>query len=282
VTADSRQTIEGQTITVQAAATSLVGAPGGIQPTANTPARNINDAYIHAHLPSNAAIKAETSTDNSLDDSAQGQSTGENGFSQNIDKQAVAEQILTFKGLAASATESQPFLFNHQQAGSQSGAMPLPLESSMYRLASGLPVPEGTVTDQIIAHFSANKRLESGSVNLKLYPQELGELRMEIKVDQDNVKAHIIAQSPQAQEMIDRHMPRLREALEQQGLHLQHIEVSVATQDNGANERFQDNGARRQAAHGLASSNSPNLFEDQLEEELDIQAQLDSNLSVIA
>ncbi len=46
---------------------------------------------------------------------------------------------------------------------------------------------------------------------------------MEIKVEQDNIKAHIIAQNPQAQEMIDRHPPRLREALELQGLNLQQI-----------------------------------------------------------
>ena len=152
----------------------------------------------------------------------------------------------------------------------------------MYRLPSGNFVPEGTVADQMIAHFSVNKRLESGSINLKLYPQELGELRMEIKVEQDNVKAHIIAQSPQAQEMIDRHMPRLREALEQQGLHLQQVEVTVAAQDNASGERFQDSSARQQSGRPANSHNAQTRFEQQLEEELGGEELINNNLSVIA
>lgn len=102
------------------------------------------------------------------------------------------------------------------------------------------------MVDQMIAHFAANKRLDTSEVTLRLYPQELGEVRMAIKVEQDNVKAHIIAQNPQAQEMIDRHLPRLREALEQQGLNLHQIEVTVAAQDNAGSERFQDSNAWRQ------------------------------------
>jgi flagellar hook-length control protein FliK len=69
---------------------------------------------------------------------------------------------------------------------------------------------------------------------------------MEIKVNQDNIKAHIIAQNPQAQEMIDRHLPRLREALAQQGLHLQQVEVTLAAHDNTGGERFQESSAWRQ------------------------------------
>lgn len=134
----------------------------------------------------------------------------------------------------------------------------------------------------MIAHFSVNKRLESGSVNLKLYPQELGELRMELKVEQDNVKAHIIVQSPQAQEMIDRHMPKLREALEQQGMHLQQIEVTVAAQDNGNGERFQDSSAWQQTNRSVNLPSTQTLFEHQLEEELGSEEQTDNNLSVIA
>jgi flagellar hook-length control protein FliK len=137
-------------------------------------------------------------------------------------------------------------MFAHTRSGLQTTSSGAPVDSSMFRLSSGSTVPEGTVVDQMIAHFSVNKRLETGTVNLRLYPQELGELRMEIKVEQDNIKAHIIAQNPQAQEMIDRHLPRLREALEQQGLNLQHVEVTIAAHDNTGNERFQDSSAWRQ------------------------------------
>lgn len=163
----------------------------------------------------------------------------------------MGEQPVIQKGQQNTVMESQPLIFSHTRSSVQTTSSGAPVDSSMFRLSSGSTVPEGTVVDQMIAHFSVNKRLETGTVNLRLYPQELGELRMEIKVEQDNIKAHIIAQNPQAQEMIDRHLPRLREALEQQGLNLQHVEVTIATHDNTGNERFQESSAWRQP------SNSP-------------------------
>ena len=175
--------------------------------------------------------------------------------------QALNEQAVLQKVHPSPTTESQPLVFTRSLISSQTTTLAsTPEQSTIYHLPSGLIVPEGTVVDQMIAHFSANSRLQTGEVTLRLHPQELGEVRMAIKVEQDNVKAHIIAQNPQAQEMIDRHLPRLREALEQQGLHLHQIEVTVATHDHAGSERFHDNNAWRQP---MTSSNR-SLPEQQL------------------
>jgi flagellar hook-length control protein FliK len=115
------------------------------------------------------------------------------------------------------------------------------VDPTAQRLPSGLIVPDTTVMDQVLTHLSLQRRLASTTVHLRLNPQELGELRMEIKVEQDNIKAHIIAQNPQAQEMIDRHLPRLREALELQGLNLQQVSVTLAGGDHADSRRFHDN-----------------------------------------
>jgi len=160
--------------------------------------------------------------------------------------QTFAEQTVLQNNQPTTSPDSQPLIFAQPVTSSLSTTATTPGQSTVYHLASGLMVPEGTVVDQMIAHFAVNKRLETGEVTLRLHPQELGEIRMAIKVEQDNVKAHIIAQNPQAQEMIDRHLPRLREALEQQGLNLHQIEVTVAAHDNAGGERFQDNNAWRQ------------------------------------
>ncbi|MDR2550766.1 MAG: flagellar hook-length control protein FliK [Desulfobulbus sp.] len=142
-----------------------------------------------------------------------------------------------------------------------------PIASVTMHLPSGMTVPDSTVVDQMIAHFSINKQLANSTVTLRLYPEELGELRMEIKVAQDNIKAHIVVQSPQAQEMIDRHLPRLREALEQQGLQLNQVEVSVAAQGHTGGERFQENNAWRQQASSPSSHiAAPSDFSQELEE----------------
>lgn len=209
---------------------------------------DVNHNYIKAHLPN------EASQNMTEENGAQHQNSSPKSQQQETvasvepakEAQVMGEQPLIQKGQQNTLVESQPLIFAHTRSGVQTTSSSAPVDSSMFRLSSGSTVPEGTVVDQMIAHFSVNKRLETGTVNLRLYPQELGELRMEIKVEQDNIKAHIIAQNPQAQEMIDRHLPRLREALEQQGLNLQHVEVTIAAHDNTGNERFQENSAWRQ------------------------------------
>lgn len=251
---------------------------------------DLTNQYIHSHLPNETATKGEDAGNHSNTNSESGQSTPNNQMPQAAESQTTAEPVFTAKSLAAAGQENQPLIFSHQQT---SGLTSAPLttsttstaapDSSLYRLSSGTTVPDGTVVDQMIAHFSINKRLESGSINLRLHPQELGELRMEITVEQDNVKAHIVTQSPHAQEMIDRHLPKLREALEQQGLHLGQVEVTVASNDNAAGERFQEQTTRQQSHRSMGGKQNQSLFELDLDEELAASTtEIDNNLSVIA
>ncbi|RUM35837.1 MAG: hypothetical protein DSY57_06445, partial [Desulfobulbus sp.] len=104
-------------------------------------------------------------------------------------------------------------------------------------LPSGIDIPHSQIIDQVTGHFALNRSLKSGSITMRLHPVELGELRMEIKVEQDNIKVHITAQNPQVQDILDRNLPRLREVLQQQGMNLAHMQVSVAT-DGGGNGRL--------------------------------------------
>ena len=159
------------------------------------------------------------------------------------------------------APDEQPLFFAHQrEAAAPTAAGAAGGESGGLRLPSGLIVPDGTVMDQMLTHLSLQRRLASSTVHLRLNPQELGELRMEIKVEQDNIKAHIIAQNPQAQEMIDRHLPRLREALEQQGLHLQQVSVTLAGGDHADSQRFHDNFNRHPGSGGPQGVSTPLPF----------------------
>jgi flagellar hook-length control protein FliK len=246
---------------------------------------DLNNRYIHSQLPHGTTNQAPDSTDNATTSNEQSQSSLFNGNNQNLDGFNTTAQQFAIKEGTGLPQAPQNISFNYQPSSSLTGlATPTSTEigSALYRLGSGNLVPEGAVVDQMITHFSTNKRLETGSVNLKLYPQELGELRMEIKVDQDNVKAHIVAQSPHAQEMIDRQIPRLREALEQQGLHLQQIEVTVAANDNAAGERFQGNTAWQQARHSTPPKTTHTNFDLELEEEVVESDSVNNNLNVIA
>jgi len=263
---------------------SLASSPGKTGSSgAEGKSMDINNNYIHSHLPNGTSKNAADKGDNQqADNSSQNQQAEliKNAETNGAEPQTTPEQLAASKNQLVSNPDNQGLVFAHQRSGSPLAPSVATTDSSLYRLPTGTTVPEGTVVDQMISHFSVNKQLETGSVNLRLYPQELGELRMEIKVEQDNVKAHIIAQNPQAQEMIDRHLPRLREALEQQGLHLQHVEVTIAANDNASGERFQKNNGWQQPHHSAKSNQS--VFSLNQEEDADEAIQALSNLSVLA
>jgi flagellar hook-length control protein FliK len=278
----------GQIITIHqlsepeemAAATGIAGQPAATDTSGQS--KEVNSNYIRSHLPNDApkTVANENHTkqqDTTKDNQPKGTNTAEalaDGLSQ-------TEQTATPKPQFTIGTENQPLVFAHQRTSAPLAASTSSTDALTLRLPSGLTVPDGAVVDQMLSHFSVNKQLESGTINLKLHPQELGELRMEIKVEQDNIKAHIVAQNPQAQEMIERHLPRLRETLAQQGLQLQHIEVTVAAHDNAGGERYQDN-SRQQLNQSQHKSTSQSMFTLDAEEEMVESASSVNNLSVLA
>jgi flagellar hook-length control protein FliK len=282
----------GQILTIYQAGKNEEELPATTSPgTTNTATGesqpiDIDNNYIRAHLPN------ETSPETANEGSEQPQDTPEQVKQPETtitpkepakETFAGTEQTVAPKGTSLPGPESQPLVFAHQRFGEQTTASSSTSALSSFTLPSGSTVPETTVIDQMLSHFSVNKRLETGTVNLKLYPQELGELRMEIKVEQDNIKAHIVAQNPQAQEMIDRHLPRLRESLEQQGLHLQEVEVTLAAQDNATSERFQDSNAWRQPSSSPQRTPSDqSIFTLEPEESVGIDNSISSTLSVLA
>lgn len=245
-----------------APATVAVGTTANIGTNQNL---DITGNYIHAHLPNDASRTTEKDGNGQQQETAKdNQQKDANTVKISPEGQAQPEQAASQKFQIAVGQESQPLIFAHQQASASLVASTDNTSStaaSMLRLPSGLSVPSGTIVDQMIAHFSVNRQMESSSINLKLHPQELGEVRMEIKVHQDNIKAHIIAQNPQAEDMINRHLPRLREALEQQGLHLQQVDVTVATHDNNSGkERFQEHAGQQQLRPSIQNRNSQPVF----------------------
>ncbi len=246
--------------------------------------QDVNNNYIHSHLPNNAAKTVSRNGSGQQQDTAKG-----NQQHAHIPQEQAAtsgpaqiEQTVSQTGGTVSGQEHQPLIFAHQLTNVPlAGSSSSPVAPSLISLPSGLSVPEGTVVDQMIAHFSMNRQNESSAINLKLHPQELGELRMEIKVEQDNIKAHIIAQNPQAQEMIDKHLPRLREALEQQGLHLQEIEVTVAANDTAGDERFRENTGQQQQFPFTRNKAVQPVFTLETSAEFGETEQASSNLSVL-
>jgi len=102
-----------------------------------------------------------------------------------------------------------------------------PLEGRMLNLPSGQQVAESQVFDQVVARMSGSFNGQSGRMVLRMHPAELGSLRLDLKVEGDRIHANLHTQSQQVQEVLERNLPQLRNALAEQGLKIDQFQVNV-------------------------------------------------------
>lgn len=140
------------------------------------------------------------------------------------------------------------------------------VSAKIMQLPSGQQVAENQLVDQVVTYLAGSSDGESGRMRLRLHPAELGSVRLDLIVEGDKVRAHLQAQSQQVQEVLDRHLPQLRDALQQQGLKIDEFRVDVQTgQDQARDERF----AWQQDSQERAGS-SPWLDDEWPQPELEI------------
>ena len=184
-----KQETAGMTLSAQAMQTEV--PPVGVQSTARahgTPGtgleapgtpRDANSNFIHSNLP---GVKTVTDTDTASDNTPQS-GQGEQGPAKNtIPTPDMPTPV-------SQAGPDVPLVFSLDQATTQSGqvsGLDNPGSLSLH-LPSGIDIPHSQIIDQVTGHFALNRSLESGTITMRLHPAELGELRMEIKVEQDNL-----------------------------------------------------------------------------------------------
>ncbi len=139
----------------------------------------------------------------------------------------VAEQL---------AAGPKPALENliHQLSGNGQPQTPqavtgrtLPIVATTVQLPSGQQVAESQIFDQVVTRMSGSFNGESGKMVLRLQPAELGSLKLELIVEGDKVRASLLAQTQQVQEVLERNLPQLRNALAEQGLKIDQFQVDV-------------------------------------------------------
>ncbi|WP_291316455.1 flagellar hook-length control protein FliK [Desulfuromonas sp.] len=105
---------------------------------------------------------------------------------------------------------------------------------------SAAQTAEAKVLDQVIDRLSVNPGERTSRISMRLHPEELGQLKLDLTMEKDGLRAHFQAQSAEVQEILERHLPRLREALQQQGLALEEVRVSVDSGADGGRGSSQD------------------------------------------
>lgn len=101
-------------------------------------------------------------------------------------------------------------------------------------------VNENNVMQQVIQRFNVNPRLQTSKISMQLNPAELGEVKLDILVKGDNIKASIVTPNPQVQDIIEKNMARLRTVLQEQGFTIDDIVVSSTNEDGSSFNLFQE------------------------------------------
>ena len=64
-------------------------------------------------------------------------------------------------------------------------------------------------------------------VNIDLEPRELGRLQIKLRLSGDRLEAHVRGESPEALDLLERHLPELRSALAEQGLEVSDFQLAL-------------------------------------------------------
>lgn len=108
------------------------------------------------------------------------------------------------------------------------------------------------------------------NLDIRLDPPELGRMQIRMTMNNDVANVHFTVNNPQARDIIEQTLPRLREMLAQQGMQL--ADSSVQQQNSG-----QQQGSYTAEQHGQSAQGSG--FSGQPEESFDADVNLDLNVA---
>ena len=89
---------------------------------------------------------------------------------------------------------------------------------------------------------------------LRLHPAALGALRIELMVEGDQVRANLHAQTQQVQEVLERNLNQLRNALAEQGLKIDQFQVTSDARQQQNSNSSEDLAHQRQLAQEAADA----------------------------
>jgi flagellar hook-length control protein FliK len=129
-----------------------------------------------------------------------------------------------------------------------------------YRLPSGELVDKNSVLDQVIHHVSLRNAQEGKTLTVRMHPQELGDLKLDLILENDKVRVNIQAQTHMVRDVLEQHLPHLRNALEAQGIRVGEMQLSLDSQQQSGAESFRDfssgqDGLQQQFNHASQGGN---------------------------
>ena len=116
--------------------------------------------------------------------------------------------------------------------------------------------------DQLNGRMTVMLKNGQSSVKLQLHPQELGSLKIDLKVDGASVRATIVAENHQVQQILGSNSSELKQSLADQGFNLDKFEVITQSEYQQANSDGQENKNADQSQQGYSTGTAAGLEED--------------------
>lgn len=249
--------------------------------------QNINDTADEA-----VKVYDGGTQDSSYQNSDEGTSSGETGNGITSDEKTQS------KSLADSSFDDSGERILHHDDGTHSDNSMLHASVSeqlntdtsfeMSQSQSRLRVDTTNIIRQIVDSMSISNTTEESAINLQLTPESLG--RMYINVSQKNseISARIAVSNEAVKEALQTQMVNLKEALNNSGIRVNEVEITVASHEFERNlEQGAANDSRQQEStnsyNGSNSSDSgidSDMMQDRVEERLVTQIMRDNGNSV--
>lgn len=215
-----------------------------------------NSAWLNAKDPSGVAgIAAPLLADETLDDDSSDdlmldtdlELNSEGKATELTNKASVLADSLVGRlqpraAQAATATQSTGFsdLLGAQTASANQTTERAQLRaepSAFGRHAMTLAqMPSQVLADRFSQRVMMMLSQKSQQAFIRLDPPELGKLEIGLQKQDDRVQVVIHAQTTQAKEMLEQHMPRLRELLARQGIELENLDVRDQSQQGQSDQ----------------------------------------------
>lgn len=124
--------------------------------------------------------------------------------------------------------------------------------SEVQHTPRGVPYTAEEVVSQIIQGSHVAVRDGAVEMKLRLEPAELGRVELKIVYEQNAINTHFVAESEAVKKIIETHLPQLRNALQESGLHADNFSVSV---NNGWSSSGNGQSGRQNHPFHYASQN---------------------------
>lgn len=111
------------------------------------------------------------------------------------------------------------------------------------------PVQQTDIIRQVVEQVRVNMNQQATSIEMQLYPEHLGRIQINVVSKEGVMTASIVAETEAAKQAIEAGLLNLKEAMEQQNLKVEAIEVMVSTMG------FEQNGEQQQSFDEKGSSN---------------------------